>query len=175
MAAYFVASCKTCEKGRSSPKVSSLFSCVYAVVHTTETVKTKPKSVSTKSIKVECSIMSLGFMRSIMSVFQRSQLGNGAVRGFGNSTIVSMSIPSIQNTIPLLPSFIPSSIRTIAPRSVYHVLPTDTKVNITDSINFIFQIMNRNARRAKRANHGKRPVSNVARRAKRRAFGNHRR
>jgi hypothetical protein len=35
--------------------------------------------------------------------------------------------------------------------------------------------MNRNARRGKRANRGKRPVSRVRRRQKRRAYGNHRR
>lgn len=37
------------------------------------------------------------------------------------------------------------------------------------------ELMNRNARRGKRANGGKRPVSRQARRAKKRAFGNHRR
>jgi hypothetical protein len=35
--------------------------------------------------------------------------------------------------------------------------------------------MNRNARRGKRANRGKRPVSRARRREKKRAFGNHRR
>jgi hypothetical protein len=35
--------------------------------------------------------------------------------------------------------------------------------------------MNRNARRGKRANRGKRPVSRARRRSKKRAFGNHRR
>jgi hypothetical protein len=35
--------------------------------------------------------------------------------------------------------------------------------------------MNRNARRGKRANRGKRPVSRARRRTKKRAFGNHRR
>lgn len=35
--------------------------------------------------------------------------------------------------------------------------------------------MNRNARRGKRANRGKRPVSRARRRVKKRAFGNHRR
>ena len=38
-----------------------------------------------------------------------------------------------------------------------------------------FATMNRNARKPRRANHGKRPCSRVARRNKRRAFGNHRR
>jgi hypothetical protein len=37
------------------------------------------------------------------------------------------------------------------------------------------QLMNRNARRGKRANKGKRPCSRQRRRGKRRAFGNHRR
>jgi hypothetical protein len=37
------------------------------------------------------------------------------------------------------------------------------------------QLMNRNARRGKRANRGKRPCSRQRRRGKRRAFGNHRR
>ena len=36
-------------------------------------------------------------------------------------------------------------------------------------------LMNRNARRGKRANHGKRPCSRHHRRTKKRAFGNHRR
>jgi hypothetical protein len=39
----------------------------------------------------------------------------------------------------------------------------------------LYQVMNRNARKAKRANHGKRPCSRDARRRKRRANGNHRR
>ncbi len=38
-----------------------------------------------------------------------------------------------------------------------------------------WECMNRNARRGKRANHGKRPCSRQRRRSKRRAFGNHRR
>jgi len=37
------------------------------------------------------------------------------------------------------------------------------------------EMMNRNARRGKRANKGKRPVSRQRRRSKKRAFGNHRR
>jgi hypothetical protein len=39
----------------------------------------------------------------------------------------------------------------------------------------LYQVMNRNARKAKKANHGKRPCSRDARRRKRRANGNHRR
>mmetsp|Transcript_22545 Transcript_22545/g.32999 ORF Transcript_22545/g.32999 Transcript_22545/m.32999 type:complete len:172 (-) Transcript_22545:148-663(-) len=39
----------------------------------------------------------------------------------------------------------------------------------------ILEALNRSARRPKKANHGKRPVSRAARRAKRRANGNHRR
>lgn len=41
--------------------------------------------------------------------------------------------------------------------------------------NLILQVMNRNARRPRRANRGKRPVSRVAKREKKRRFGNHRR
>jgi hypothetical protein len=37
------------------------------------------------------------------------------------------------------------------------------------------QAMNRNARRPKNANHGKRPVSRISRREKKRSIGNHRR
>lgn len=52
--------------------------------------------------------------------------------------------------------------------------PTIT-VSTTEDTTLPIQLMNRNARRGKRANHGKRPCSRARRRAKRRAFGNHRR
>lgn len=39
-------------------------------------------------------------------------------------------------------------------------------------INLIIEAMNRNNRKAKRANHGKRPCSRVGRRARSRRFGN---
>jgi hypothetical protein len=42
-------------------------------------------------------------------------------------------------------------------------------------INLIIQAMNRNNRKAKRANHGKRPCSRVGRRAKSSKYGNPRR
>jgi hypothetical protein len=41
--------------------------------------------------------------------------------------------------------------------------------------NIVYELLNRNARRGKRANRGKRPVSRQARRKKRRSIGNHRR
>ncbi len=65
-------------------------------------------------------------------------------------------------------------------------VPNNNQINRTDSDSGSsivqlpdmigeFQVMNRNARRPKRANHGKRPVSRIKRREKRRKWGNHRR
>ena len=57
--------------------------------------------------------------------------------------------------------------------SALQIIRTD-KIKLGDVGNG-FEAMNRSARRPRRANRGKRPVSRVARREKRRKWGNHRR
>jgi hypothetical protein len=47
--------------------------------------------------------------------------------------------------------------------------------DLPDDDGAMIHAMNRNARRPKNANHGKRPVSRISRREKKRSIGNHRR
>ena len=107
-------------------------------------------------------------LASVRRLLQAPLLQATFLRSFSSAAAALRPQPHrmIASHLPRFPTAHLQQLQLDAPRSVVIGDPW---------INLIIQAMNRNNRKAKRANHGKRPCSRVGRRAKSSKYGNPRR